>query len=91
MTPEQYAAEVIGKLRAAYNSKNEAAADAAFKEADLLLSSSKITSARQKEFWSIVRAGIEKMPRMLLEKQDNSALIALMQAIQKAIAERENK
>jgi hypothetical protein len=88
---EDYARDTVEALKNAYNNKDRSAVDAVFDGADKSLAESKISVQGRKRFWGLVRVGTEAQAGWLFEKQANSALIALMQAIQQAIAARENK
>ena len=90
MTLDDYAKTIALKLVAAHNGKNLSTADAVFREADAELTRSNISKSNQKVFWSNVKARFSS-GQLLLERQANSSLLALMQAIQDALAVRENK
>jgi hypothetical protein len=91
VTLDEYALEIAGNLRRAYNAKDHASIiDPIFRDADLTLTQSGISETSRTSFWATVRAYFQA-PGLLIEKQANSALIALMQAIQKELAARETK
>ena len=91
MTFEEYARQVGNALVNAQNQKSMSALNATFREADQTLGESSATSSATKAFWSKVRETVETSPRLLAEKQANSALIALMQAIEQGLKDREGK
>jgi hypothetical protein len=88
MTLDEYAQEVGAALRNAHNAKDMAALHAAFRDADATLASNSISGPTAREFWSNVRKAAFS-GRWLVEKQANSALVDLMNAIQQGIAARE--
>lgn len=90
MTLAEYAQDIAEQLRNAHDTKDLAAVDPIFRKADVALLESGIGETRQRNFWATVRAHFNAS-RLLIEKQANSALIALMHAIQKELAARENK
>jgi hypothetical protein len=87
LTLEQYARIIGNRLVTAHNDKDGFALAATFEEADRELENSNISPADRKRFWEEVRGVVDSGP-LLLEKQANSALLALMQAIQREIAAR---
>jgi len=88
MTLDEYAQQVGDALRNAHNAKDRAALDAAFRDADATLTSNNISGPTAREFWSNVRKAAFA-GHWLLEKQANSALVDLMNAIKQGIAARE--
>ncbi len=87
MTLEEYVQIVGNGLISAHNNENMAALMTAFKEADQTLESNNASPANRQEFWEKVRKVVYS-GRLRLERQSNSALIALMQAIEREIAAR---
>jgi hypothetical protein len=90
MTLDEYARQVGDALRTAHNQKNSAALNAAFRDADATLTSNNISGAAAREFWASVHKAAFA-GQWLVEKQANSSLIALMQAIKQGLEARENK
>lgn len=90
MTLNEYAAQVGHALREAYNGKGMAQINAIFQEADRTLLSNSIGDVDRKAFWDAVRKAIYAGP-MLMERQANSSLIVLMQAIEQGLASRSGK
>ena len=90
MTLEEYEQIIGNALVSAHNDKDMGALTATFKRADQTLESSNISPADRKEFWEEVRKVVYS-GGLLLEKQANSALIVLMQAIEREIAARIGK
>ena len=82
--------KIASDLRRAHDNKDIAAVAPIFREADKALAESGISQTARRSLWATVRACFEA-PGLLVEKQANSALIALMQAIQRELAARENK
>ena len=91
MTLEEYEQRVSNDLVNAHNNKNMIALTSVFQEADQTLSENNISLALRKRFWEEVRKKVVNSSRLLIEKQANSALIALMKAIEKEIAARTAK
>jgi hypothetical protein len=89
MTLDEYAQEVAGQLRNAHNTKNLSAVAPIFRKADAVLADNKIAETDRRDFWTTVRTSFQES-QLLFERQANSALIALMQAIQKELAARGN-
>jgi hypothetical protein len=87
MKPTEYAQEIGTKLREAYNGRDQAAVDGLFELADATLVRSAIDEHRRQIFWSEVKK-VFFAGRLLIEKQANSSLHALMRSIEAAIAER---
>jgi hypothetical protein len=87
MTPTEYAREMGTKLRGAYNGRDPAAVDSLFELADATLVRSALDGHQRQIFWSEVRKAFFA-GRLLIEKQANSSLHALMRNIEAAIAER---
>ena len=90
VTLDEYARKIAGELRRVHDSKDLAAVHPVFAEADKVLAESKISEDDQRVFWGDVRKSLLSSA-LLLERQSNSALMALMQAIQQEIAAREKK
>ena len=90
MTLEEYERIIGDALVAALNNKDAVALMATFRRADQALEQSNISPADREEFWEEVRKVIYS-GRFFLEKQSNSALIALIQAIEKEIAARTSR
>lgn len=90
MTLDEYSRRVGDSLRTAHNQKDRAALDATFRDADETLTSNNISAADAREFWVNVRK-VAFAGQWLIERQANSSLVALMQAIQQGIAAREAK
>jgi hypothetical protein len=90
MTPDEYARKMAGELRDAHDHKNLAAIDSIFRNADQALGGSDLDEADKREFWATVRQYLGD-DVLLLEKQANNALVALMRAIQQGLAAREKK
>ncbi len=88
MTVDEFAKQIANELRAAHNSKNQSSASAAIKKADETLARSNLTAADRAKFWSSVRAEF-KSGQLLVERQENSALHALMQSILATLDARE--
>ena len=91
VTIDRYVKKTVEALQNAYNSKSMAAVDAVFREADETLARDKISEAAQQKFWASVHTATQSPVGWLFERQANSALIALMQAIQQRIAERQKQ
>jgi uncharacterized protein (DUF1697 family) len=87
VTLDEYAREIADSLRRAHNSKNLSAVSQVLSGADSTLVDNNIGDADQKEFWRNVKTYFES-GNLLFERQANSSLIALMQAIQNGIAAR---
>jgi hypothetical protein len=87
VTVDEYAREIADSLRRAHNSKNLSAVSQVLSEADSTLAGSDIDAIGQKEFWRDVKTYFES-GSLLFERQANSSLVALMQAIQNGIAAR---
>jgi tRNA C32,U32 (ribose-2'-O)-methylase TrmJ len=87
MTLKEYEQIIGQRLINACTAKNRAQLQGMFEEADSVLEHNQISSAQQKEFWGEVRQIIYAR-RLLLEKQSNSALLVLMQMLEKEIAAR---
>jgi len=90
MTLEEYAQIIGNDLANAHNNKDMVALTATFKEADQMLENSNISLAGRKKFWEEV-GRVVNSGRLTLEKQANSALIVLMQTIEREIAARTGK
>jgi len=90
MTVKEYEQLIGNKLVTAYNDEDMAAVMPTFKGADQTLESNKFSSAERKDFWEEVRKVVDS-GKLLLRKQANSALILLMQTIEKEIAARTGK
>lgn len=88
MTADEYAKLIGARLRNGHNSKSQTDVQTTLREADATLASSNLSSADKTEFWEDVRKAFYD-GSFLVEKQDNSALHALMQSILSAIAARE--
>lgn len=88
MTHDEYVRDVASKLAAAHNSKDRAGVESVFRETDATLNRSDFTHARKREFWADVQRAFLSS-RLLMEKQENSALHALMQAIREALKARQ--
>lgn len=89
MTEDEYIEIISEKLEVAYsNKKDTATLEPIFKEADQKLKDSDFNPDESKEFWRKVQKKVVRSNRWLIEKQANSALIALMQAIEKELAAR---
>jgi hypothetical protein len=91
VTLEEYEQIIGNALVVAHNNKDMGALMTVFSKADQTLENSNISPADRKDFWEKVRRGVINSPRLLQEKQANSALIALIQAIEKEIAARTSK
>ena len=91
VTPDQYARKIANELTIAHNSKDQGAVDSIFVKADDALVTGRYNSNDQKEFWSSVRTYFRTSGNLLLERQAGSALAALMQAIEAALAARTSK
>lgn len=87
MTLKEYAQIVGNGLVTAHNNKDMVALNAEFKDADQTLERSHINPDGRKAFWEEVYEVVNS-GGLLIEKQANSALIILMQAIQREIAAR---
>jgi hypothetical protein len=90
MTPDEYARKMAGELRDAHDTGNLVAVDSVFRSADQALAGSDLDEADKREFWATVRKYLGD-DVLLLEKQANNALVALMRAIQQGLAAREKK
>ena len=88
MTLEEYEQIVSNDLITSYNNKNMATLMAAFEKADQTLESNDIGSADRQEFWKKVRKAVVYSARLRIEKQTNSALLTLMQTIEREIEAR---
>jgi hypothetical protein len=90
MTLNEYA-QIVGRaLINAHNNKDMIALTDTFREADQTLEENNIDPASRKAFWEKVE-GVVNSGSLLLEKQSNSALLVLMQSIQREIAVRTGK
>ena len=90
MTLDEYAQQVGAALRNAHNRKDTAAVEAEFRDADKTLTDNNISEAGQQSFWAGVRTAFFS-GQLLVEKQANSALVALMRAIEQGLKAREEK
>ncbi|MEJ1960956.1 MAG: hypothetical protein WDO56_05170 [Gammaproteobacteria bacterium] len=90
MTLDEYAKQTADSLRRAHNTKDQSAVPSLFADADRALAESNISESDQIVFWGKVKKNFES-GQLLLEKQANSSLIALMQAIQSTLAARTTK
>lgn len=90
MTPEEYAREIANKLRKAHNTQNVGDVSTIFEGADKALKDGGISPGSQERFWANVRAHLAG-DVLLVEKQANSSLLALMRAIEQQLAAREKK
>jgi hypothetical protein len=90
VTLDDYAKQVAEKMRQAHNNKNLTAVGPLFSDADRTLTDSNIGANDRAEFWTNVRRYFLSSG-LLVERQANSALLALMQAIQNGIAARTTK
>ena len=88
MNLEEYARQIGDALRNAHNSKNKAAIDATFRAADSEVA--RLSEGERKKFWQKVSLATDA-GRWLNERQANSSLIVLMQAIQSGLATRQGK
>lgn len=88
MTIDEYARRIAERIRLAYNSKDRTAVLDAIHEAEDELNSSNISQAGRAAFWEqawqIFRSG-----RLLMEKQEGSALHQLMREIERELAQRQ--
>lgn len=84
MTRDEYADQIGAELIAAHNSKDGAAASNVFRTADAALKNSGFDDAETRDFWEAVDRRFYA-GRLLFEKQQNSALHALMQSIRSAL------
>ena len=91
MTIEEYEQRIVTELVVAHNNKDMTALTSVFRRADETLTRSNIGPIDRKEFWEKVREKVVHSSRLLIEKQSNSALVALMQAIEREIAARTGK
>lgn len=91
MTFEEYEQQVSNQLINAHNNKNKAALTIIFRDADQTLAENHISPIDLRKFWEDVRKKVVYSPRLMIEKQANSALIVLMQMIEKEIAVRASK
>jgi hypothetical protein len=87
MTIDEFAQYVGKALRDAYNQKDQAAVQTTFSSADQTLRSSGVGERQIKEFWEAVQR-IMLSGHLLVEKQANSSLVALMRAIETALSAR---
>ncbi len=89
MTVDEYATEIAAKLVEAHNARSQVRATAVLQDADRTIAVSKLATVDEQEFWRLVgrkfRGG-----RLLIERQENSSLHALMQAIEAALAQRQS-
>jgi len=90
MTLDEYAKSVGDALRHAHNAKSMSELNAAFANADQTLDSNGIGKEQRKRFWAAV-SDAAYAGQWLMEKQANSSLAALMQAIQAGLAARTEK
>jgi hypothetical protein len=90
MTLDEYARETAELLRRAHNSKNLSDIAPILSGADKTLADNDISDVDRKAFWLSVKQYLES-GNLLFERQANSSLVALMQAIQSAIAARTAK
>ena len=88
MTFEEYELIISNRLITAHNNADIAAVSATFRQADQTLERSSTTPADRKEFWEEVRKKVVDSDGLLFEKQSSSALVALIQAIEREIAAR---
>lgn len=90
ITLEEYSQSVGSTLRNAYNRKDTAAVEAGFREADKTLAENNIARVDLITSWEGVRRDFFS-GQLLVEKQANSSLIALMRAIEQGLKAREGK
>jgi hypothetical protein len=88
MTLTEYAQEVGAELRVAYNAKDREAVQSLIQSADATLIRSDIAEQQKRFFWSEVQR-IFLGGRIIVEKQANSSLHALMRDIEAALAARQ--
>jgi hypothetical protein len=89
MTPDEYARKIASDLGGARQTLSQNAVPQIFERADKALVDASFTTTEQRQFWGNVRSYLGA--DLLVEKQANSALLALMQAIQRNLAAREQK
>lgn len=87
MTMAIDAAKVGADLRAAYNSKDDTRVHEIIRRADVALEAEDVSASVKAGFWMSVRREFNTGQR-LVEKQENSALMALMRQIEAALADR---
>jgi hypothetical protein len=90
MTLNEYAQIIGHALVDARNNENMGVLNSTFIEADQTLEENNISPASRKGFWEEVERVVNSAP-LRLEKQANSALIVLMQSIQREISARTGK
>ena len=89
MTVAEYVRIISDELVAAYNNKKDIATiKILFEEADQKLEYNDFNPDESKEFWEKVRKRIVPSIQSLIEKQSNTALIALMQMIERELTAR---
>ena len=87
MTMAIDAAKVGSDLRAAYNSKDSACVHEIIRRADAAIEAAGVSASVKAGYWMSVRREFNTGQR-LVEKQENSALMALMRQIEAALADR---
>jgi hypothetical protein len=85
MNLRDYAAKVGTALRDAYNAKSAGGIDAAIRDAQAFVRAGNFSKDDRVAFWGAVAMSF-RSGAILVEKQENSSLIALMRAIEDAIA-----
>lgn len=83
----EYARNVGQDLQRAHNAKDSARVNQVFASVDQNLTKNEISDAEKKKFWEEV-AAIYRSGQLLMEKQANSALMALIQSIERNLAAR---
>jgi hypothetical protein len=87
VTHDEYVQVTVAALLRAQDGRDLAAT---FRDADEALARSDFNDAEKRAFWASVNRALQSS-KTLTEKQANSALVALMQAIQQGIAARATK
>jgi hypothetical protein len=89
MVLEEYQRIIVTRLQSAYNNKDMSALVNTFEDADRKLKEDNVSHVDRDTFWK----NIEKVvyTGLIIERQSNSALLVLMQTLQREIAARAEK
>lgn len=88
MTIDEFARETAEQIRRGYNARDRVTAFEAIEAAERELVNSNISNAGRADFWEKTYQNF-RSGRLLLEKQEGSALHQLMRDIERALAERQ--
>jgi rRNA maturation endonuclease Nob1 len=87
---DAFAQSVGRRLKEAYNSKNREAVNRVFEQAEAEINATNLSAADKAVIWDAVRKEFLSS-RLLLEKQEGSALHQLMRDIERRIAENKSQ